>query len=232
MPWARFDDNFPNHPKVSSLGIFAIGLQAAAICYCARYLTDGFMSYSAVDQVIAAALAPFTLPDGEVVTPAVTTARDAVTSREAQRTDVSKWDWKTRMIEAGLWERRSKGIYVHDYLLYNPSRASVRRKREASATRMAKQRQRKAAASYGVTSREVRASRTRPIETDPPLPPHGGAPTRSDVSSSPNGGGIPARAGDIARAEAERIGRRIFGPAADASASEPSAPPPLPGYAP
>jgi hypothetical protein len=46
-----------------------------------------------------------------------------------------------------------------------------------------------------------------------------------------NGGGIPTRAGDLARAEAERIGRRIFGPAAEASASDRSAPPPRPGYA-
>lgn len=44
MPWVRFDDNYPDHPKVSELSDAAFRLHVSAICYSSRYLTDGFVS--------------------------------------------------------------------------------------------------------------------------------------------------------------------------------------------
>jgi len=42
-PWARFDDEFPDHPKVLAAGPLAAWLHVCAICYACRYLTDGFI---------------------------------------------------------------------------------------------------------------------------------------------------------------------------------------------
>ncbi len=42
-PWARFDDEFPDHPKVLAAGPLAGWLHVCAICYACRYLTDGFI---------------------------------------------------------------------------------------------------------------------------------------------------------------------------------------------
>ena len=43
MVWARFDDQYPDHPKVIEAGPLAAWLNVCAICYASRYLTDGFI---------------------------------------------------------------------------------------------------------------------------------------------------------------------------------------------
>src|SRR4029453_3116326 len=45
MSWVRLDDQYPDHPKVRALGPLGLALQTAAICYCGRYLTDGFLGF-------------------------------------------------------------------------------------------------------------------------------------------------------------------------------------------
>ncbi len=44
-----------------------------------------------------------------------------------------------RLVEVGLWERNGAGYVIHDYLDYNPSKASLEIKRKAARKRMAKQ---------------------------------------------------------------------------------------------
>lgn len=41
MPWVRLDDSFADHPKIERAGPLAAWLHVAALCYCARQLTDG-----------------------------------------------------------------------------------------------------------------------------------------------------------------------------------------------
>lgn len=41
MPWVRLDDGFADHPKLEQAGPLAAWLHVAALCYCARHLTDG-----------------------------------------------------------------------------------------------------------------------------------------------------------------------------------------------
>lgn len=48
MTWAKLDDQFPSHPKIVRVGPEAAWLHVCAICYCARYLTDGFVPKEAV----------------------------------------------------------------------------------------------------------------------------------------------------------------------------------------
>lgn len=108
MSWVRIDDHFPDHPKIAALGVLgpvAGWLHVAALCYCARYLTDGF------------------IPDGQVT-------RLAELGPRAKPTDVA-----ARLVDVGLWDRTQGGYVVHDYLEYNPSRVDVldaRAKRQAS----------------------------------------------------------------------------------------------------
>lgn len=52
MTWAKFDDQFPDHPKVDPLSDLAFRLHVAAICHSARYLTDGFVSEHRVPRLV------------------------------------------------------------------------------------------------------------------------------------------------------------------------------------
>lgn len=41
MTWVKLDDGFADHPKIVRAGPTAAWLHVAALCYCARHLTDG-----------------------------------------------------------------------------------------------------------------------------------------------------------------------------------------------
>ena len=43
MTWIKLDDSFPDHPKVIGLSNDAFRLHIEALCYCGRFLTDGFV---------------------------------------------------------------------------------------------------------------------------------------------------------------------------------------------
>lgn len=43
MPWVKIDNTLPDHPKIVAAGHDGLGLFIAAICYCGRYATDGFV---------------------------------------------------------------------------------------------------------------------------------------------------------------------------------------------
>jgi hypothetical protein len=147
MTWARLDDQFPDHPKVRGLGCFGLALQTAAICYCARYLTDGFLSYSTTGQLVASILSDFTLPDGRVVTPAVTSGMSGF--------DASDLAWPDLMVTVGLWESVPGGYRVHDYLDYNPDKVKVLKEREKTAGRVARHRQSSNGSSNAVSNAAV-----------------------------------------------------------------------------
>lgn len=52
MPWIRFEDNFPEHPKVLAISDKAFRLHVRAIGYCSRHLTDGAVSIAAVRSLV------------------------------------------------------------------------------------------------------------------------------------------------------------------------------------
>jgi hypothetical protein len=46
LSWVRVDDQFPDHPKLMRLGkdrLAGMGLWVVGLCYCARFLTDGYI---------------------------------------------------------------------------------------------------------------------------------------------------------------------------------------------
>lgn len=55
MVWARVDDQYPDHPKVTGLSDAAFRLHISAITYASRYLTDGFLPFGQVRKLL-----PFT----------------------------------------------------------------------------------------------------------------------------------------------------------------------------
>lgn len=67
MVWFKVDDSFYDHPKAEDLSDSAVALWARAGSYCARHLTDGFVSHrkaarmcdnpeSAISELVAAGL--------------------------------------------------------------------------------------------------------------------------------------------------------------------------------
>ncbi len=48
MPWLRLDEEFYEHPKVLLLSDAAFRVHVNAMCYCARYTTDGVVPEAAL----------------------------------------------------------------------------------------------------------------------------------------------------------------------------------------
>jgi hypothetical protein len=53
MTWVKLDDGFYQHPKLVKVGPIGMALQVAAICYCNRNLTDGFVQAEVVPLLVA-----------------------------------------------------------------------------------------------------------------------------------------------------------------------------------
>ena len=106
MTWAKFDDQYPHHLKMLRAGLDALGFDVAGVCYCNRYLTDGFIADDTLDVVYPRAKNPERL------------ARRLV--------EIGRWER----------DDDAKGYRIHDYLEYNPSRADVEAERAAARERM------------------------------------------------------------------------------------------------
>lgn len=113
MSWAKFDDQYPDHPKIVEVGPLGLALHAAATCYCARYLTNGFVPTAMMNRLVSF--------DG------ISINNNAVTNKEI--TD--------KLIQVGLIEIVPGGYLVHDYLEYNPPAEQVKAERERNRARQA-----------------------------------------------------------------------------------------------
>lgn len=51
MTWVKIDDAMPTHPKISGLTDRAFRVHIGGLCYCGRYLTDGFVPSSALRSI-------------------------------------------------------------------------------------------------------------------------------------------------------------------------------------
>lgn len=52
MPYLNLDDNFAEHPKHDSLSDGAFRLLVAALCYCAKHTTNGFVETSKMSRLV------------------------------------------------------------------------------------------------------------------------------------------------------------------------------------
>ena len=135
MSWAKFDDGYPENRKVSPVSAYATLLHMFAILRCARLESDGYLTKTDMEVVLAMTKIP-----SEV--------RDA-TLAEA--------------ISAGLIVDRVHRFEVHDYLDYNPSHAELEHKRATGATRVQNWRKngRRNSVSNGVTGGVTNGVSTR-----------------------------------------------------------------------
>lgn len=105
MPWARLDDTLHGHPKI----------RKAWRCRPALGLHLLALSYASsyeTDGAIDEEFVEDYLPDA------------------GERTAVVD-----ALVQSGLWERKSHGWAIYNYLKYNPSRDDIRARREADRER-------------------------------------------------------------------------------------------------
>ena len=114
MTWSRFDDAAPTHPKAKEAGNEAWGLWCAAVMYCNRYLTDGFVSLRALSRDC------LPVPIKEAKAKALATR--LVNARVGQE-------------GKGLFTETEGGYLVNDFLDWNPSKSDVETKRKADRDR-------------------------------------------------------------------------------------------------
>lgn len=111
MAWARLDDKYHGHPKITRIfdtNPGALGLYSLLLSYCASYETNGY-----VEPWQMVRLSP-----KEV-------------EREQQIAD---------LLKLGALLEHGDGYVVADYLDYNPSREQIANKRDADRLRKAKSR--------------------------------------------------------------------------------------------
>jgi len=153
MPWVRFDDQYPIHRKVAGLSDAAFRLNSAAIFWCSRNGTDGFVPEEDLDQVCAQVRDP---------------ARFAAEC-------VRRGTWHIAAYECASGDcpgpREGRGWVIHDYLYYQPT------KDESEAAQKKRQEQK---SSGGKLGNHRRWHEARGV-TDPDCPWCGGdAPSVSD----------------------------------------------------
>lgn len=165
MVWARVDDGILDNPKIARAGVFGFALHMAAITWCCRNLTDGFIPSARVTALLDLSRVmfdesnPLALIDGPSCG-TITEGLSAITIAE-------------HLVDIGLWEVAKGGYELHDFLEYNPSRAQVDAKRNTTKERVAKHRNKplRNARSNGVTNAGSNAPVTQHPDPDPdPLP--------------------------------------------------------------
>lgn len=111
MPWVKLSDDFTDSPKLASIEPtsrpFAIELYIAALCYCGRVLTDGFVPRGQIGRLV-----------------------------DFTASNVDPYAIAADLVAAGLWETAETGYTIHDYLEYQPSREQVEAKRATTRARV------------------------------------------------------------------------------------------------
>jgi hypothetical protein len=115
VTWVRLDDSFADHPKLAGLDDRSFRFFVWCLCYSARHLTDGFVSEATLAR-----------PFGD---------HRATKKRDRDRV-------RMVLVRSGLWHEVEGGIQIHDFLDFNPSRASVLEERQRAAERQARWRER------------------------------------------------------------------------------------------
>lgn len=129
MVWARLDDAILDNPKISRAGIFGFALHVAAITWCNRNLTDGFVPYSR-----AASLLDLSAVNFDTANPCAVAGGPASMSGD---TGLDPHVVADHLVAVGLWtfDDDAHGYWLHDFLTYNPSRESVLGKRQKESAR-------------------------------------------------------------------------------------------------
>lgn len=141
MTWVGIDDAILDNPKIADVGPIGFALHVAGITYAARNLTDGFIPFGRADTLLPTRWATADpsacddeaceLPDDECehskreIVWSLARVCGMLGQDGGEVIDATVQE----LVDAGLWRRVSGGYQIHDYLVYNPSREEVHRKR-------------------------------------------------------------------------------------------------------
>lgn len=109
--YVRLEHRWPEHAKVTSVSLDARWLYIAALCYCSRNETDGFIPRSALVSISG-------MPE-----------RKAIAAADALVAAIPPGH------QHGMFERRGDDYAMHDYLDHQKSRAEIEEYREKERRR-------------------------------------------------------------------------------------------------
>lgn len=140
MVWAKLDDEILDNEKIVRAGILGFALHAAAVTWCCRNLTDGFIPHRR-----AMTLFDMGALEGEYVEALGTHPSGCIDKLTRAMHDVGEPTARpviARLVEAKLWayDEDRDGYWLKDFLLYNPSREKVLAERARGAERKQKSR--------------------------------------------------------------------------------------------
>lgn len=126
MAWVKLDDAILDNHKIIAAGPLGFALHIAAITWCGRNLTDGFIPKRRVPLLLD-------LPSLQVSETTKVRVLHALTAD----------DLAADLERIGLWHDRGEQWEVHDYLEYNPSKSEVLAERARHAENQQRSRARK-----------------------------------------------------------------------------------------
>jgi hypothetical protein len=159
MSWVKLDDHFDDHPKVISAGPLAMALHVAALCWCNRNLTDGFIPRGQVSRLI-----------------------------DTTEFGVNPHDLAKKLVVAVLWDEDPEGFRIHDYLEFQPSREQVLANREVRSKAGKKGAASKQGAKQSVKQNAQQGAKQTGNKSSAPYPVPGSRSSRSPEPAPPPGG--------------------------------------------
>lgn len=180
MVWARLDDQILDNPKIAKAGVFGFALHVAAITWCCRNLTDGFIPTARVTALLTLSRVhidvanPLALIDGP--------------SSMAGDEGLDALKVADHLVAVELWRAAPGGYELNDFLEYNPSRSDVEKKRAGDSERQERSRSKRRSRTDSRSESHVTSHRDSRVTSgvnprlpdpdpdplrDPPLPPKG-----------------------------------------------------------
>jgi hypothetical protein len=98
LTWVKIDEAFPEHPKVDQVGPLGAFMQVAALCYCNRNLTSGFVPRGVVRRLI-----------------------------DLDGFQISAQELADKLVQARMWIPVEGGYRIHDYAKYQPDEEEQKR---------------------------------------------------------------------------------------------------------
>ncbi len=129
MVWAKLDDQILDNPKIANAGVFGFALHVAAITYCCRTLSDGFVPVARV-----ACLLDFGGVMWDRGNPAgVAGVGESMGGRHGGDPNAIA----VHLVMVGLWrwDEERRGYWLNDFLDYNPSKEKVLSERKRATVR-------------------------------------------------------------------------------------------------
>lgn len=183
MVWVRLDDAILDNPKVIRVGPIGFALHVAAMTWCGRNCTDGFIPEAKAKQTLSTTWTTAEADDGkeQIWELAATSKHAGFEGHEVVREAIRL------LVSVGLWHedfdaRGNFGYRLHDYLEYNPSRAEIQSKSEkraaagrvggkrSASTRQANPKQTRSKTKANSQAKTKPEPEPEPQEEDPPTP--------------------------------------------------------------